>query len=110
MMGFNWYMNSTLNAAGLEPGVLPTSKAMEYLLGQLRALEEQGITMYVYALPTTLRGHAIRPGANASIANANAAWDLIPENMQSLPRTLSLRRPVAPPPAATELRHLAVCP
>lgn len=47
---------------------------MKYLLGHLPALKEQGITLYVYALPTMLRSYAIHLGANAGIAKANAVW------------------------------------
>jgi FAD/FMN-containing dehydrogenase len=85
MTGFNWYMNSTLETADLEPGHLPTTKAMEYLLGQLPDLKEKGITLYVYAYPTVLRGYAIHPAANAGVDKANAVWGPILEKMQSFP-------------------------
>lgn len=58
---------------------------MEYLLGQLLELKEQGSTLYVYLLPTTLSGYAIHPGSNAGIAKANAMWGPILDKMQSLP-------------------------
>lgn len=82
---FNWYTNSTLNVANLEPGLLPTSKAMECLLGQFPALKEQGITLCIYTLPTTLRGYAIHPGANTGIARANAVWGPILETPRRFP-------------------------
>ncbi|KAJ3464888.1 hypothetical protein MRS44_009674 [Fusarium solani] len=85
MTGFNWYMNSTLEIANLEPGHLPTTKAMEYLLGQLPDLKEKGITLYVYTYPKALRGYAIHPAANAGVAKANAVWGPILEKMQSFP-------------------------
>ncbi|TVY64581.1 putative FAD-linked oxidoreductase [Fusarium oxysporum f. sp. cubense] len=85
MTGFNWYMNSTLETADLEPGHLLTTKAMEYLLGQLPDLKEKGITLYVYAYPTVLRGYAIHPAANAGVDKANAVWGPILEKMQSFP-------------------------
>lgn len=85
MTGFNWYLNSTLDTADLEPGLLPTSHAMGYLLSQLPALKEKGISLYVYVYPTTLRGYAIHPGTTAGIENANAVWGPILEKMQSFP-------------------------
>ena len=85
MTGFNWYLNSTLRTVDLEPGHLPTTKAMEYLLGQLPDLKEKGISLYVYAHPTSLRGYAIHPGVNAGIDKANTVWGPILEKMQSFP-------------------------
>jgi FAD/FMN-containing dehydrogenase len=41
MTGYNWYLNSTLDAADVEPGELPTTKAMTYLLGKLPELKEK---------------------------------------------------------------------
>ncbi|PNP60890.1 hypothetical protein FNYG_14377 [Fusarium nygamai] len=58
---------------------------MEYLLGQLPNLKEKGITLYVYAYPTVLRGYAIHPAANAGVDKANAVWGPILTKMRSFP-------------------------
>ncbi|KAL1595301.1 hypothetical protein SLS60_009991 [Paraconiothyrium brasiliense] len=83
--GFNWYINSTLNASELDKGIYPTSEALRYLLGQAKALQEKGISATFYTFPTNIRCFAIHPGPQAGIANANQIWGPILSNVSSLP-------------------------
>ncbi|KAI9152342.1 putative FAD-linked oxidoreductase [Paramyrothecium foliicola] len=85
MTGLHWYLNSTIDVDEQEPRQSPTSQAMEFLLGQLPALKEQGITLYMYVYPTMLRGHAIHSGSAAGVKDAHAVWGPILEKMQSFP-------------------------
>ncbi|KAH7069057.1 hypothetical protein BKA63DRAFT_477810 [Paraphoma chrysanthemicola] len=82
--GFNWYINSTRDVSEFEEGIRPTSQALEYLLGQLPALHDQGISAVFYVRPTTIHGFAIHPGPQAGIAKANAIWGPILEHIQTL--------------------------
>jgi hypothetical protein len=85
--GYNWYINSTevATAEQLANGVSPMTDAMKYLLGQLPALQEKGISAYFYVQATYLRVFAVHLGKNAGIGNANAVWAPILEKMQSFP-------------------------
>lgn len=83
--GFNWYINSTLNASDLEQGTYPTSEALRYLLGQAKHLQENGISATFYTFPTNIRCFAIHPGSQAGIAKANEIWGPILSNVSSLP-------------------------
>ncbi|KAK7709789.1 hypothetical protein SLS64_006030 [Diaporthe eres] len=83
--GFNWYINSTLNASDLEPGTYPTSEALRYLLGQAKHLQDNGISATFYTFPTNIRCFAIHPGTQAGIAKANEIWGPILSNVSSLP-------------------------
>ncbi|KAJ4300816.1 hypothetical protein N0V90_002904 [Kalmusia sp. IMI 367209] len=56
MTGYNWYINSTLEASELEPGTYATSEALRYLLG-----------------------------SQSGISNANKIWGPILSNVSSLP-------------------------
>ena len=88
MTCFSWYINSTVTDASAinpETGETPISAAMEYLLGQLPAIKEQGITAYLYVFPSYVRGWAIHPGNISGTANVNAVWGPILEKMQSFP-------------------------
>ncbi|KAF9693431.1 hypothetical protein EKO04_008569 [Ascochyta lentis] len=83
--GFNWYINSTLNASDVEPGTYPTSAALRYLLTETPGLHEKGISATFYVFPGQIRGFAIHPGIQAGTANANAMWGPILTHMSSLP-------------------------
>lgn len=83
--GFNWYINSTLNASDLEQGTYPTSEALRYLLGNAKDLQEKGISATFYTFPTYIRCFAIHPGSQAGIAKANEIWGPILSNVSSLP-------------------------
>ncbi|VUC37252.1 unnamed protein product [Clonostachys rosea] len=88
LTGFNWWINSTLtgsNSTNYETGQTPISEAMEYLFSELPNLQEQGITAYIYASPSSVRCYAIHPADRSGIANANAVWGPILSKMQSFP-------------------------
>lgn len=82
--GYNWYINSTRAESEFEDGIRPTSQALEYLLGQLPALHDQGISAVFYVRPTTIHGFAIHPGPQAGINKANRIWGPILSHMSSL--------------------------
>jgi hypothetical protein len=83
--GYNWYLNSTKKSTPEEiaKGIYPTSEAMKYLMGELPALQKQGVSAYFYVGPTQVRAFAVHPGTQAGIAKANALWEPILTKMQS---------------------------
>ena len=83
--GFNWYINSTLNHTDTEPGVHPTSAALQYLLSEIPELQEKGISGTYYVSPASIRCFSIFPGDQAGIENANSIWGPILEHVQRLP-------------------------
>src|SRR5690242_6523164 len=48
MTGYNWYINSTLNASLLESGLTPVSHAVQYLMGQLEGLQAHNVSGTFY--------------------------------------------------------------
>ncbi|KAL1592216.1 hypothetical protein SLS59_009872 [Nothophoma quercina] len=83
--GFNWYINSTLNASDLAPGTYPTSAALKYLMGELPGLYSKAISATYYVAPDHIRGFSLHIGAEAGITNANEVWGPILTNVSSLP-------------------------
>ncbi|KAG6355634.1 hypothetical protein INS49_003596 [Diaporthe citri] len=83
MAGFNWYINSTLNASDLDQGTYPTSEALRYLLGHAKDLQEKGISATFYTFPTNIRCFAIHPGSPAGITKANEIWGPILSNVST---------------------------
>ncbi|CAG8952006.1 hypothetical protein HYFRA_00000742 [Hymenoscyphus fraxineus] len=85
--GFNWYINATQRANGTDPvtGKGPISEAMAYLMGELPALQEKGVSAYIYAGNSQVRCYSIHPGNTSGVANANAVWGPILEKMSAFP-------------------------
>ncbi|KAJ3543177.1 hypothetical protein NM208_g3712 [Fusarium decemcellulare] len=86
--GYNWYINSSLPSPSeedFETGEMPVGAAMAYLMSELPALQEKGITAYIYVSPNAVRCYAIHPGKLSGTANANAVWGPILSKMQSFP-------------------------
>lgn len=77
MTGYNWYINSTItgpDALDPETGRTPLSDAMQYLMGELPSLQEQGISAFIYVDISYVRCYAIHPGNSSGIEKANEAW------------------------------------
>lgn len=85
IIGFNWYINSTLNNTDTESGVYPTSATLQYLLSELPGLQEKGISGTYYVSPTSIPCFSIFPGEQADIENANSVWGPILERAQRFP-------------------------
>ncbi|EXK25037.1 hypothetical protein FOMG_18279 [Fusarium oxysporum f. sp. melonis 26406] len=86
MTGYNWYINSSItgpDALDSKTGQTPVSGVMQYLLGELPALQDQGISAFVYVDISHVRCYAIHPGRASGIAKANAVWGPILTKMQS---------------------------
>ncbi|KAL5610775.1 hypothetical protein FOBRF1_006892 [Fusarium oxysporum] len=86
MTGYNWYINSSIttqDALDSKSGRTPVSDAMQYLMGELPGLQNQGISAFVYVDISHVRCYAIHPGKASGVANANAVWGPILTKMQS---------------------------
>ena len=88
VLGFHWYINSTLPANITDPatGRTQTSEAMAYLFSQLPGVHSLGnVSAYFYVQDDHIRCHAIHTGERANVADANAIWGPILNKMQSIP-------------------------
>ncbi|CAG8975231.1 hypothetical protein HYALB_00011931 [Hymenoscyphus albidus] len=54
-------------------------------MGELPALQEEGVSAYIYAGTSQVRCYSIHPGNTSGVANANAVWSPILEKMSALP-------------------------
>lgn len=86
--GYNWYINSSITGPdALDPvtGRTPVSDMMQYLMGELPSLQEQGISAFIYVDISHVRCFAVHPGKASDVAKANAIWGPILTEMQSFP-------------------------